>query len=88
MLAQLGGIRGAQERAIHRQDTQILPGITVMAFASPLVAGLAEQPFDRIGAEPFAGLADTTSRQQVVGSQALGADIQAPGHFMDGLIAE
>ncbi|MNN60459.1 hypothetical protein D3C81_1756450 [compost metagenome] len=88
MLPEFGGVRGTQERTIHGQHLQVLPGIAVVALAAPLVTRLTKQPLNRISTQPLARLSDTASGQQVVGGQALGADVQAPSHLMDRFVAE
>ena len=87
MLSKFGSIRDAQQGTIDSQYVQTLPGIAVVALATPLATRLAEQPLHRIGpvvcAPPY-----TASGQQVVRSQALSADVQAPRYFMDWLVAK
>src|ERR1700712_4225237 len=48
---------------------------------------LAEQRFNWVSAQPFASFSYPASRQQLIRSQALRADIQTPGDLMNRLVA-
>ena len=88
MLSEFRRVWGAQECAIHGQYLQALPGIALIALATPLVTRLTKQPLNRIGTQSFTRLGDTASGQQVVRGQPLGTDIQASCDLMHRLVTE